>query len=128
MRILISDDDTNLRNLIRRILQNRGYEVEGVENGQDLIDTLHSSEKFDLLITDNDMPAITGIEAIRRIRADVRHEKLQIILFSGNAEHRPEVRKLGGEFVDKAERLANLLSIVDEINSSLRSTCRLHLV
>ena len=47
------------------------------------------------------MPNLSGLEALRRIRADVRHDTLPVIVLSGDADIQPEVERLRGAFYSK---------------------------
>ncbi len=66
-RILVVDDEPQIRRVMRATLVTEGYEVEDARNGDDALDRLHS-EKYDLILLDINMPGITGIETCRQIR------------------------------------------------------------
>ena len=66
-RILWADDEIDLLKPHILFLQNKGYEVETVTNGRDAIDML-SSQIFNLIILDENMPGISGLEALQRIK------------------------------------------------------------
>ena len=67
LKILIAEDDRELRTLFSRVLTKNGYSVEGVANGQDALDVLHN-EYYDMIISDIMMPVIDGYELVRRLR------------------------------------------------------------
>jgi DNA-binding response OmpR family regulator len=67
-RILVVDDNKEIRQQSIAILAGSGYEVEGAKDGAAGWDALQHSG-FDLVITDNQMPNMTGIEMIARVRA-----------------------------------------------------------
>ena len=66
VRILWADDEIDLLKPHILFLQNKGYEVETVTNGRDAIDML-GSQIFNLIILDENMPGISGLEALQRI-------------------------------------------------------------
>jgi two-component system, OmpR family, KDP operon response regulator KdpE len=66
-RILVVDDEPQIRRVMRATLVTEGYEVEDARSGDDALDRLHS-EKYDLVLLDINMPGITGIETCRQIR------------------------------------------------------------
>ena len=67
-RLLVVDDDAALRRSLERVLQLADYEVVLAEGGQMALDTL-AAERFALLVLDVAMPAPTGLEVCRRLRA-----------------------------------------------------------
>jgi two-component system KDP operon response regulator KdpE len=66
-RILIVDDDPQIRRAMRTTLTSEGYEVADAGSGKDALDRIHS-ETYDLVLLDINMPDITGIETCRQIR------------------------------------------------------------
>jgi two-component system cell cycle response regulator CpdR len=70
-RILVVDDEPMVRALIARALNDEGYEVVAVANGQAALDAARGAEaRFDLIITNNYMPGLSGAELIARVRQD----------------------------------------------------------
>src|ERR1700734_2863108 len=66
-RILVVDDEPQIRRVMRATLVHEGYEVMDARSGPDALDCLHS-QKFDLILLDINMPGLTGIETCRQIR------------------------------------------------------------
>ncbi|MGB9067091.1 MAG: response regulator transcription factor [Candidatus Acidiferrales bacterium] len=66
-RILVVDDEPQIRRVMRATLVQEGYEVMDARSGPDALNRLHS-EKFDLILLDINMPGLTGIETCRQIR------------------------------------------------------------
>ena len=66
-RILIVDDEADVLDLCRRILEVKGYEVKTAHNGHEAI-ALAQQESFDLLLTDIKMPGITGLEIAQALK------------------------------------------------------------
>ncbi len=66
-KILIAEDDSDLRDLFKRMLIQNGYAVLGVTNGQEALDAL-DKEYFDLIISDIMMPVLDGYELVRSLR------------------------------------------------------------
>jgi CheY-like chemotaxis protein len=81
-RLLIVEDDPNLRVVIRMVLERAGYEVAEARHGVDALDSI-GVEKPDLVIADMTMPVMNGIELIDRIHANMATASLPIILLSG---------------------------------------------
>lgn len=67
LKILIAEDDVELRHLFTHVLNKNGYEVTGVDNGKKALDAL-INEYYDLLISDIMMPVMDGYELVQRLR------------------------------------------------------------
>jgi two-component system sensor histidine kinase and response regulator WspE len=80
-RVLVVDDSITVREVQRQILRTHGYHVEVAVDGQDGFNALQSA-KFDLVISDVDMPRMTGLELVRRIREDHVMRDLPVIIVS----------------------------------------------
>lgn len=78
-RILVIEDDDLVRELMRRTLEKRGYEVTVTEDGVRGYDTA-LFVKPDLIVTDIRMPAADGIHVVRRVRDTESLEKIPILV------------------------------------------------
>lgn len=69
VRILVVDDEPSLRALLRRVLEEEGYEVVGLEDGKAGLDAVKTADTaYDLVITNGYAPHITGPELIGQLR------------------------------------------------------------
>ncbi|MPT00316.1 MAG: hybrid sensor histidine kinase/response regulator [Pseudomonas sp.] len=91
-RILVVDDSLTVRELQRKLLSTRGYEVAVAVDGMDGWNALRG-EDFDLLITDIDMPRMDGIELVTLVRRDQRLQTLPVMVVS--YKDREEDRRRG---------------------------------
>lgn len=82
-RILIVDDEPDLRGIVRLVLELAGYEVLEAHHGAAALQRL-GEESVDLVITDVMMPVMNGSELIDRLRADPEHSKLPILVLSAS--------------------------------------------
>ena len=82
-RILVADDETDIRNILRRLLLSEGFCVCEAGNG---IEALAAAEhcNIDLALLDITMPRMTGTEAVRHLRANPRYVGTPIILMTVN--------------------------------------------
>ncbi|WP_019447968.1 hybrid sensor histidine kinase/response regulator [Cupriavidus sp. BIS7] len=80
-RVLVIDDSLTVRELERKLLAGRGYDVAVAVDGMDGWNVLRA-EQFDLVITDVDMPRMDGIELVSRIRGDARLMQLPVMIVS----------------------------------------------
>ncbi len=80
-RVLVVDDSPTVREVERQLLARLGYEVETAQDGADGLIALRNGA-YDLLVSDVDMPRMTGIELVRAVRAEPRFAGLPIIIVS----------------------------------------------
>jgi len=80
-RVLVVDDSLTVRELERKLLDRQGYRVEVAVDGMDGWNMLRSS-RFDLVITDIDMPRMDGIELVTKIRRDAGLRSLPVMVVS----------------------------------------------
>ena len=117
-RLLYVDDDESVVSMVTRLLERRGYVVSGFTDARDAIDCLKAdSKRFDLVVTDYNMPYLSGLDVARKVR-DIRAD-LPVAIVSGFIDERllstsqsAGVRELivkainAGEFCDAIHRLA----------------------
>ncbi|WER47902.1 hybrid sensor histidine kinase/response regulator [Cupriavidus sp. WKF15] len=80
-RVLVVDDSLTVRELERKLLAGRGYDVTVAVDGMDGWNVLRA-EPFDLVITDIDMPRMDGIELVTLIRKEPRMQQLPVMVVS----------------------------------------------
>jgi CheY-like chemotaxis protein len=78
-RILVVDDDAIVRRRCSEALSHRGYQVDAAEDGAAAWDALQLGH-YDLVVTDNSMPKVSGVELVLMLRA--AHMELPVILMS----------------------------------------------
>jgi two-component system, chemotaxis family, chemotaxis protein CheY len=88
LRVLIADDMNTMRKLVARALKEMGItDIAEFPDGALAWQALSTSEKpFDLVISDWNMPNATGLDFLKRVRADGRLKKLPFILLTAESE------------------------------------------
>ena len=82
-RVLLVDDDTAVRNALRRVLENRGYRVFPCGSGREALEQL-ATGSFDAMVSDVRMPGMSGLKLLRAVR---EHDlDLPVILVTGNPD------------------------------------------
>ena len=82
-RVLVVDDEADIRGTITALLRYNGYEVDSVANGNDAVQEVER-EVPDLVLLDQMLPDMSGIDVAQRLRAE--HPMLPIVFVSGHAE------------------------------------------
>ncbi len=80
-RVLVVEDSITVREVERQMLLRAGYAVDTAVDGMDGWNAVQKM-KYDLVVSDVDMPRMNGIELVRKIRADRRYEMLPIVIVS----------------------------------------------
>ena len=80
-RILIADDDAEMRDEISAILKDEGYEVRTAGDGRAALNLI-KKHKFDLLLLDIKMPVMTGFEVLKEL--DVKKIRIKTIVLTGS--------------------------------------------
>jgi two-component system cell cycle response regulator DivK len=115
-RILVVEDHEDNRRILRDLLRAGGYEMIEAHDGEAALDKV-SSERFDLILVDIQLPGIDGYEVTRRIRADPTLARLPIIAVTSYALMGDEDKaRLAGcdGYVSKPYRPRELLAKVRE--------------
>jgi two-component system chemotaxis response regulator CheY len=68
MRVLIVDDSSFIREYTRQILQRMGVTCEEAENGSQALEVLSDGSHFDLMLLDQNMPVMNGLECVKHLR------------------------------------------------------------
>ncbi len=98
-RVLVVDDSLTVREVERRLLENRGYEVTVAVDGMDGWNAVQSSH-FDLVVTDVDMPRMDGIELVKRIKglAPTTSIPVMIVSYKDQDEYRTRGLEAGASY------------------------------
>ncbi len=86
-RVMIVDDEEQIRDVLMKILQRHGYQVVVAEHGRQAV-SIFESNPVDLIITDITMPQMDGLETIRTILSN--NPQVPIIAISGGGHRFPD--------------------------------------
>ena len=87
-KILVIDDESRMRKLVRDFLSKKGYDVLEASNGEEAMDIFYSDKEIGLLILDVMMPKMDGWEVCREIR---KNSKVPIIMLTARSDERDEL-------------------------------------
>ncbi|HWB73601.1 MAG TPA: response regulator [Nannocystaceae bacterium] len=108
-KVLVVDDDEDLRELVCASLEAEGYVVHAAGDGHAALDRLRGSELPDLVLLDLEMPVMSGWEVVRYMQSVHRYDGVPVIVMSGVA---PEDAPDGVTFLHKPASVNGLLAAV----------------
>ena len=118
-RILVIDDESELRTLLIRIFTRQGHETVEAANGREALRHLEVAPGFDVIVTDLFMPEMDGIETLRHIKTEWPDAKVIVISGGGNRtglDMLPMAEKFGADRTfAKPFNPAELAKVVDEL-------------
>jgi two-component system, OmpR family, KDP operon response regulator KdpE len=117
-RILVVDDEAQIRRVLRAALTGHGYEVLEARSGEDAMEKMGTG-RLDLVLLDVNMPGMGGLDACRRIRAE--SEAAIIMLTVRNAE-RDKVEALDAGADDYVTKPFSTPELLARIRAALRRT------
>lgn len=111
-RILLAEDQPEMRRLIALELEAEDYAVDAVSSGTALWSRCRDGAPADLIITDVRMPGLDGIEVLRRLRRQRIDTPVLVITAFGDRRLHAEARALGARVLDKPFDLDDLLDVI----------------
>jgi len=86
MKILVVDDFSTMRRIIKNLLRDLGYNnTEEADDGNSALPILKAGD-FDFLVTDWNMPGMSGIELLKAVRSDERLESLPVLMVTAESK------------------------------------------
>jgi len=121
-RILIVDDDPQIRRVMRVSLTGQGYEVDDAKGGEGALEKLRE-QRFDLVLLDMNMPDMGGLEACRQIRTQ---SEIAIIMLTVRDDELDKVGALDAGADDYVTKPFNIQELSARIRAALRRTPSAH--
>ncbi|MFP4371511.1 MAG: response regulator [Halanaerobium sp.] len=114
-KVLIVDDEKNIRLTLKTALSKAGYEVETAVNGEDGLSKLEE-EGFPVILLDMKMPGMDGIQFLKEITNEDLETKVIMITGYGSVETAVETLKLGAvDYLRKPFKPEEIISIVEDV-------------
>ena len=112
-KILIADDEANIRKVITLLMKEQGYEVKAVTNGREAVEAVLDFLP-DVILLDQQMPVLTGVEAFEEIKRIRPHQTVVFITAFGSISLAvDEVKKGAYDFIEKPFDNDNLILTVN---------------
>lgn len=117
-KILWADDEIDLLKPHIMFLQNKGYDVTTVSNGVDALEAL-DKERFSLILLDENMPGLSGLETLSRI--NLRHPEVRVIMITKSEEENIMNQAIGNQIADYLIKPVNPNQILLSLKKNLHS-------
>ena len=86
MKILVVDDMVTMRRIVKNVLKQLGFSnIDEAENGQDGLQKLRAGQ-YNFVVSDWNMPVMTGIDMLRAIRADEKLKAIPVLMVTAEAQ------------------------------------------
>ena len=116
-RVLLVEDDPDLRDVLARALEEEGYEVTPSDNGVDALVRLEFGRRPDVVVLDLLIPSVSGADLIELIRHDPRVATMPVVVITG-AFVPAEVARAASAVLPKPFGLEQLCETLDALTSS----------
>jgi len=116
-KVLIVDDEIHIVHVVAIKLRNNGFEVISAQNGRDAFE-LACEQKPDVIVTDFQMPVMTGLELVEKLRRQPTTKDIPVVMLTarGFAIEDEQVRDLRiSEFLSKPFSPKELLKCIEDI-------------
>ena len=116
-KIVIVDDFTSVRGIVRETLEKKGYQVLEASSGDEALKYFDGTQ-VDLLITDFDMPDMNGAELVAKIREMTRYMFTPVIILSGVRKERVDEHIKGLNvacFLQKPFEIKHFYSVIERL-------------
>lgn len=116
-KLLVVDDEESIREFLEIMLKKEGYQVTLAEDGQQAIDLL-KGKSFDMIISDMQMPRVTGIELLKHVKDNCPEIVFMMITAFGTTESAVEAMKMGAyDYITKPFK-------IDEVRINIANALR----
>ena len=120
-RILVVDDQQDIRDMTALVLSGAGYRVDTVGSGESALSTLEQ-DRFDLVLLDINMPEMDGWETLRLIRCDEELTGVPVVMFSVKGEIRDKIEGLQEGAVDFVTKPFIVDDLIERVGKVLAAT------
>jgi DNA-binding NtrC family response regulator len=113
-KILVVEDEESVRFILKQMLEMGGYSVEAANNGQEALEKLKSG-RFDMLVTDINMPIMNGVELFNKTREEFPGMPVIFVTAHGKDKIVIEAMKVGlADYIEKPFKMDYVLKTVQE--------------
>ncbi|MEE8400729.1 MAG: response regulator [Candidatus Hydrothermarchaeaceae archaeon] len=118
MRIMIVDDNKNFVEVLRRWMENEGYEVIKAFDGEECLEKIH--EKPDIVLLDVMMPGIDGFEVCRRLKNNPEVSDIPVIILSARGDEKDVLEGFNLGAIDYFPKTFSNKILIAKVNSVIK--------
>jgi CheY-like chemotaxis protein len=113
-KILVVDDNENIRVILKQMLEDGGYAVQTAKGGEEALETM-KTKRFDMLIADINMPGMTGFELLEKSKR--AYPQIPVIFVTAYRKDKNLVRSVNiglSDYIEKPFKMDEVLRIIKE--------------
>ncbi len=115
-RVLVVDDEENIRLTLVQLLEDLGFEVDEAINGWEAVYKARNGEPYWLVLLDVRMPGMDGLEALYNIKKDAPSTRVALVTAHGTVNMAVDAMKYGSvDFIQKPFKLSDIRNLVSAI-------------
>ncbi|MCA9500761.1 MAG: response regulator [Nitrospirales bacterium] len=120
-RILLVDDHEMARKAMKHFLEHHGYVCEEAEHGAAALAKLEQGPSVDLIVSDNHMPVMIGMDLLLQVKANPHFDSIPFILYSGNITDEMYQRAIEAGALAVLHKPYNFSDFVAMVNKALKT-------
>lgn len=118
-KILIVEDNDDSRELVVKVLKNKGYLMVEASDGEEALEKV-TAEKPDLILLDISLPKLDGYEVAKRLKAQEEFSDIPIVAFTAHAMKGDREKVIGAGFEGYISKPVNIRELPDQVKSFIR--------
>jgi two-component system, chemotaxis family, chemotaxis protein CheY len=116
-KVIIVDDFKSIRDIVKKLLENKGYQVLESSNGEEAL-KMFDGTSYDLLITDYNMPGMSGADLVRKLRDMTQYMYIPVIMLTSSPRSKIDdyIRDLNiACFLQKPFETSHFYSVIEKL-------------
>lgn len=115
-RVLVVDDEADIRLIIHSLLETDDYEVMSAENGQEALEKLEGGVKPDIILLDLMMPQVSGYRLLNELHQRGLHTAFSVIVMTADRLTKQQIDRMGLKgFISKPFDINELQRMIEEL-------------
>ena len=119
-RILVVDDDSDIRRILGMLLERGGYEVIQASNGEEALDLTLNDNSLNLILLDLHMPGMSGFDICKKIKSDPTKSNLPIIFLTASGDSADKVNAFDMGAADYITKSFNKSELIARVKTQLK--------